>query len=422
MSLSAQRRDRYGYCMPAASCQTKAGPIFEEPKLSIECLEALILLRDHVKDFLQTRRDDLKHISIFLSKDAAIADLLEGCLRELGLPQKVWSLDGLATLDDACLEKKVTEIFGRVDRSNSYNTFLKYVKQLRWSGEGELPLSPASFRRQEGLLPRKEEPESQQVLPKGMGMLLQYKSPQMQGLQSKLTLKMQQLHDLAEHHFLSSNITTSLVLSNQGKNFAEDIGVGWTCVWLVCSKTKSLLEKLKSTTTAQSWGELLDKQLDDSMMKLRCLMPWKCLPSLSSLTKWHAGFEATAPRPPIWIDLLGELDYNVDPHKALEEVRSLDAGIWKLMRDANQRFGSTMAIGLVNSLVLNYRAAVKVRCARTTPALLIQFMIAPRAERLGEFADLVGILFHDDRAGTVTDKGRVPLKVKHVMGLAQDWC
>ena len=360
-SVSVQRTDRYSVCP-----KTKpAGPIFDEPVLSRGCLEALLLSRQHVMHFLRNPIH-LRQISVILAKDENTADLLYGCLKELGLHVKVLSLDGLAKLDEAHLKDRMNELFGTGSSNSFACNFQKYVKQLQWNGAGELPLFVGSFKRSDGLVPNEPMPENSLLaLPKGLQLLLQQKSALVQGLQPQLASQMWQLHSLAEHFFLplDAPLATPIVLADlRGNNFSDDIDVGWTCVWLACSRTECLLtEKASSTSKGKCRGEVLAEQLNCTMAKLRSLMPWKCLPELSSVQTWRAtGLEDTSLRPPIWADLIDELDYDVDPHKALEELRSLDATLWDMLDKASRQCGATIALGLMNSLVLNYRAAAKV--------------------------------------------------------------
>ena len=73
----------------------------------------------------------------------------------------------------------------------------------------------------------------------------------------------------------------------------------------------------------------------------------------------------------------------------------------------------------MNSLVLNYKAAVKARGACATVASLDRFLILPRMEGLEDFASMLEILFCNDRARGASEKGRVSLRVRHVTQLAQ---
>ena len=69
----------------------------------------------------------------------------------------------------------------------------------------------------------------------------------------------------------------------------------------------------------------------------------------------------------------------------------------------------------------DFEGCKKVRNATATPAAMARFMISSRLEKLEEFASMMDILFYDDRSGSIVDKGRIPLKVRHATGLAQDW-
>ena len=118
----------------------------------------------------------LRQISVILAKDENTADLLYGCLKELGLHVKVLSLDGLAKLDEAHLKDRMNELFGTGSSNSFACNFQKYVKQLQWNGAGELPLFVGSFKRSDGLVPNEPMPENSLLaLPKGLQLLLQQK-------------------------------------------------------------------------------------------------------------------------------------------------------------------------------------------------------------------------------------------------------
>jgi hypothetical protein len=329
-----------------------------------------MLLTRRLKLFLQDKKRLLEK-SVLICKDGTTADILGGCLRELGIFKTIWSLYAFAALEDACLKLRLRELFGDSYPGGFSCNFQKYVKRLQWNewkGDGELPLCVDNFKRQDGLLPDGAEPKNAMLgLPKGLQLLIQSKSAVTQKLQPILAKKMWQLHSLAQYFFLSSeeSVTTPILLSDLKENrFTEDVDLGWTCVWLVCSRTKCLLsEKASLLVGGKCWGEVLSEQLDGAMIKLRNLMPWKCLPELSSLTLWSAS-DSDEQLPPVWVDLIDELDYHVEPQKALEELRLLDERLWNLMDEASRRCGDTIAIGMMNSLVLNYRKAVKVHHAK----------------------------------------------------------
>lgn len=382
-----------------------------------------MLLKEQVIHFFE--KWDMREVLVLLSKDEATADFLHGCLQELHLQKEVWSLDGLGKLNAQLMADKVTKTFWNTKHANFAHSFQKYVKRMQRKDEGELPVSIEDFRRKEVALPLQKHPQSTLVtLPRSLQLLLELKSPTIQGLQPKLALKMWQLYSVAENFFMCSDITAPIVCQDlDGRNFAENTGVGWTCVWLVCSRTDSLLAQQPASASCRCWGDVLQEELTGAMSKLRSLMPWKCLPELPAVTRcgWHAAAfsDAAALRPPLWIDILSELDYDLDPDKALGELQLLDGRLWDLNREANHRFGSTVAVGLVNSLVLNYKAAVKARGARATVAALDRFLILPRMEGLEDFASMLEILFCNDRTRGASEKGRVSLRVRHVTQLAQ---
>ena len=382
-----------------------------------------MLLKEQVIRFLKTWV--MREVLVLLSKDEATADFLHGCLQELHLQKEVWSLDGLGKLNAQLMADKVTTTFWNPKHESFAQSFQKYVKRLQWRGKGELPVFIEDFRRKEGALPMPTHPQSTLLtLPRSLQLLLELKSPSIQGLQHKLAQKMWQLHSVAENFFMCSDVATPIVFRDlDGKKFAENTGVGWTCVWLVCSRTDSLLSQQPASASCRCWGDVLDQELTGAMSKLRSLMPWKCLPELPAVARcgWHAAAcsDMAALRPPLWIDILSELDYDLDPDKALKELQLLDGRLWELNSEANRRFGSTVAVGLVNSLVLNYKAAVKARGACATVASLDRFLILPRMEGLEDFASMLEILFCNDRARGASEKGRVSLRVRHVTQLAQ---
>lgn len=381
-----------------------------------------MLLKDQVRTFLQKTK--LRTVATLLSKDEATADILRGCLQELNIVKPVWSMDQLMAMHETRLHDVLEELFGAEEERGFLRDFEKYVKQLQWKGTGELPLDVGEFVRKEGLYPTDALPVGPLI--KNRSLLLMHKTGGSNGLYEKLALQMRLLHDVAEDFFGSQNRATPVTFCDlNGQTFSDDITVGWLCVQLVCSKTATLVSrKSRSTVASKSWIDLLEEELRNATVWLRSRMPWKCLPDLSSMAvcRWRLSKcrDGGMPRPPVWIDILCELDYDLNPAKALEELRLMDERLWCLMKEISQRYSYTVAAGVVNSLALNYKAAVRDRGYRATPAALDRFFISPRLEDLDGLCSAMAILFKNKHDGRGVDKGRIPLKIKHVTTFAQE--
>jgi len=420
-SLSVHRTDMYGAPAPHSKFFSGAVPTFGEPKVSVGCLESMMLLKDQVMTFLQ--KTNLRHVVVLLSKDEATADILRGCLHELNIVKPVWSTDQLIAMKETHLHDILEELFGAEEERSFLRDFEKHIKQLQWKGTGELPLDVDEFVRKDGLHPTDMLPVGS--LNKNLNLLLMHKTGGSSCLYEKLALQMRLLHDVAEDFFGSQNRCTPVTFCDlNGQTFSDDITVGWLCVHVVCRKTAILVsQKSSSAVASKSWIDLLEEELHNATVWMRSRMPWKCLPDLSSMAvcQWHVSKcrENGALHPPVWIDILCELDYDLNPAKALDELRLVDERIWCLMKEASRRYGYTVAVGVVNSLALNYKAAVRERGHRATPAALDLFFISPRLEDLDGLCSTMEILFKNKHDGGGVDKGRAPLKIKHVTTFAQ---
>jgi hypothetical protein len=204
--------------------------------------------------------------------------------------------------------------------------------------------------------------------------------------------------------------------------FRDEVTVGWLCVRRVFEQTNaSSLEK-----QGLCWGDVLEKNLGAALLFFRRQMFWKCVPDLALLPRYGIHFcdveGASKRRPPIWVDVLDALDYHVDPAVALQELREVDAKFKELLEKACRSASRTFAVGLVNSVFLNYKESLKTaELGAATPAAFVEHLLEPRLEEMGQLYELLTVLFQDEDWQRSSEVRRVPLKVKHVTALAQEY-
>jgi len=107
---------------------------------------------------------------------------------------------------------------------------------------------------------------------------------------------------------------------------------------------------------------------------------------------------------------------------ALRELRAVDAKFKELLQKACRSASRTFAVGLVNSVFLNYRESLKAAgLDAATPAAFVEHLLEPRLEEMGPLYELLMVLFQDEEWQRSSEVRRVPLKVVHVSALAQEY-
>ena len=440
-SLNVFQPDSMAECYKFNSLKV-SGHLFADSKIVPGCLEVQMLLEGRLRSFLTAHDARMRKVELFLTRDALTAHLVTICLREMGLQKPlVWSLDYLSTLTEGDFDKTVKRHPFLRTREKFLEALEGDVKQVQWirdayleagpvqcRGDGELPHDKKESERREGLFVQDAPAGVLEELPRVLQLQLKNKSPEVQMMQGPLVEKMWRLHALANRYFASSEALTevSFVDSSKPSPFVDAMGVGWLCVCRVFQKTDAA-SQAEASKRGQCWGDVLGENLDSAMQFLRRQMMWKCAPQLSAVARYgaHSGCweeSTTTSRPPLYVDVLEELDFHADPAIALEEMRMVEERFQELLEKGCRCASPTLAIGVVNSVCLNYKASLRARgLGAATPAAFVRNLLEPRLEQIGGLYDLVSILFQDEAWEKNVDLRRVPLKIKHVTMLAQEF-
>lgn len=422
-----------------------SGFLFGDAKISAGCLEVQMLREVRVRSYLREREAAMKKVKLIITRDDATAGLLDVSLRAMGLHGcAVWSLDHLASLTDADFGNLV-ERFSFL-RAESMRAFVKALdgdrKQVQWisgksftetghfeqiRGDGELPADKKESERSEGLFVGELPNDLLGMLPEPLRRQLEHRSPKVQKMQDRLAKKMWRFRALAQHLMRSTDARTRSSWVEGGRSappFEADADVTWMLVYRIFDHVDKISGANKR---GQCWGDVLSDTLDEESLRLRTeLAPW-CLMDLSNVSRCdlHAGSleEPTKLRPALWQEVTGVLDWNPDFATHLKEAHMVQGKFVELQQKALASGGPRVACGLVNSVLPNYRASLAAKNLRpSTPEVFVRQMLEPRIEEIENLCELVEILFQNEhRWEQCTEQRRVPLKIKHVFMLAQEY-
>jgi hypothetical protein len=416
-----------------------AGPLFGEPRVEAGCLEVQMLLEARLRGLLETTP---KKAQLYLTRDKTTAGMLQLLFGEVGERSSlVWSLDSLSELSEADCQRALRGQACLQGKEKFVEALEKDVRRVQWlrrahaesgeevrcRGDGELPYDKKASERADGLFAG-ERPAGAllEALPRGLCLHLKDKSPEVQRMQERLAEKMWRLQALAKACLGASAAATETSFHDgSGTRHADEVTVGWLCVRRVFEQTNA------SSLDRQGlcWGDVLEKNLGEALLFFRRQLVWTCVPELALLPRYGLHFcevegsaARSSARPPIWVDVLDALDYHAEPAVALQEVRAVDAKFKELLEKACRSASRTFAVGLVNSVFLNYKESLRTAgLDAATPAAFVEHLLEPRLEEMGPLYELLMVLFQDEEWQRSSEVRRVPLRVVHVTALAQEY-
>ena len=412
-----------------------AGPLFGEPRVEAGCLEVQMRLEAQLRGLLERTP---KKAQLYLTRDKTTAGMLQLLFGEVGERRSVvWSLDQLSELSEADCKKALRGQACLRGQDAFVEALEKDVRRVQWlrrahesgeevrcRGDGELPCDRKASERAEGLFVD-ERPVGAflEALPRGLGLQLKDRSPEVQRMQERLAAQMWRLQATAAACLGAPSAATETSFHDgSGTRHSDEVSVGWLCVRRVFEQTNA------SSLDRQGlcWGDVLEKNLGQALLFFRRQLFWACVPDLALLPRYGLHFceveGASGARPPLWVDVLAALDYHVEPAVALRELRAVDAKFKELLQKACRSASRTFAVGLVNSVFLNYRESLKAAgLDAATPAAFVEHLLEPRLEEMGPLYELLMVLFQDEEWQRSSEVRRVPLKVVHVSALAQEY-
>ncbi len=202
---------------------------------------------------------------------------------------------------------------------------------------------------------------------------------------------------------------TVMEMSHPQGQIKEAIDVSDLCLQQV------ILRTFDSVTFARKpWLDVFHETLDYASRLLRKRMILHCAPGV---------FRAPFSEVPFFMELLASLDYSCDLATAREEASQLQRKLLSFFDEATDR---NVAVGLINSIHLNYVESIHVleehegiEGLLATPAALLEHMVDHRLIHIKSFEEMLWKIFL--RSGQQAGRHKVPLRIVHVTGLAQEY-